>query len=68
MVRCILSMLNECCTLQGLNPQLQVTTDASAHDMYYMNDEFNRVTRYRGEKAAQASLRDFRSRQVKPDR
>lgn len=67
-VRCILSMLNECCTLQGLNPQLQVTTDASAHDMYYMNDEFNRVTRYRGEKAAQASLRDFRSRQVKPDR
>lgn len=67
-VRCILSMLNECCTLQGLNPQLRVTTDASAHDLYYMNDEYNRVTRYRGEKAAQASLRDFRSRQVKPDR
>lgn len=67
-VRCILSMLNECCTLQGLNPQLCVTTDASAHDLYYMNDEYNRVTRYRGEKAAQASLRDFRSRQVKPDR
>lgn len=67
-VRCILSMLNECCTLQGLNPQLRVTTDASAHDLYYMNDEYNRVTRYCGEKAAQASLRDFRSRQVKPDR
>lgn len=67
-VRCILSMLNECCTLQGLNPQLRVTTDASAHDLYYMNDEYNRVTRYRGEKAAQASLRDFRSRQVKSDR
>lgn len=67
-VRCILSMLNECCTLQGLNPQLRVTTDASAHDLYYMNDEYNEVTRYRGEKEAQASLRDFRNRQVKPDR
>lgn len=35
-IRCILSMLNEVQELKGLNPQLQITTDASIHDMYYM--------------------------------
>ncbi len=36
-IRCILSMLNEVETLKALNPELQITTDASEHDMYYMN-------------------------------
>ena len=35
-VRCILSMLNETQTLQGLNPQLRITADASVYDMPYM--------------------------------
>lgn len=36
-IRCILSMQNAVTTLKGLNPKLRITTDASEHDMYYMN-------------------------------
>lgn len=36
-VRCILSMLNEVKELQALNPALDIATDASRADMYYMN-------------------------------
>ena len=36
-IRCILSMLNEVDMLKSLNPSLRITTDASEHDMYYMN-------------------------------
>lgn len=36
-IRCILSMLNATQVLKSLNPRLNITTDASEHDMYYMN-------------------------------
>lgn len=36
-IRCILSMENELQELVRHNPRLQVTHDASQHDMYYMN-------------------------------
>lgn len=36
-IRCILSMENVLQQLIALNPELTVTHDASAHDMYYMN-------------------------------
>ena len=36
-VRCILSMSNALQELTSLSPRLRVTQDASAHDMYYMN-------------------------------
>ncbi len=36
-IRCILSMQNETDMLKALNPNLRITTDASEHDMYYMN-------------------------------
>lgn len=38
-IRCILSMQNAVTTLKALNPQLRITTDASAHDMHYMNHD-----------------------------
>lgn len=38
-IRCILSMMNECLSLQAAEPTLQIKTDASHHDMYYMNNE-----------------------------
>ncbi len=37
-IRCILSMENELQQLASMNPQLQITHDASEHDMYYLND------------------------------
>lgn len=58
-IRCILSMLNECMTLKSFNPLLNITTDASEHDMYYMNDEYNSVTKHRSGKEARASLAEF---------
>lgn len=36
-IRCILSMENELLELARLNPLLNITHDASRHDMYYMN-------------------------------
>lgn len=38
-IRCILSMENALQQLLVLNPQLNITHDASYHDMYYMNQE-----------------------------
>ncbi len=37
-IRCILSMENELLQLAALNPEISFTSDASYHDMYYMND------------------------------
>ena len=36
-IRCILSMENECHELKALNPSLRISHDASNADMYYMN-------------------------------
>lgn len=36
-IRCILSMENALLQLQALNPKLRIKSDASHHDMYYMN-------------------------------
>ena len=35
-IRCILSMQNETMMMRAATPQLNITTDASYHDMYYM--------------------------------
>ena len=67
-VRCILSMMNELWTLKEKNPQLTLRTDASRHDMYYMNDEFNEVTKNRKEPAAGKSYNEFAKDLVHPDR
>lgn len=37
-IRCILSMTAQTNALQGENPKLRISNDASRHDMYYMND------------------------------
>lgn len=45
-IRCILSMENECQELKALNPSLRINHDASQADMYYMNyydDEIHRT-------------------------
>lgn len=36
-IRCILSMDNELRTLTGINPYLDISADASHHDMYYIS-------------------------------
>ncbi len=39
-IRCILSMQSFCQSLLANEPTLQITNEASQHDMYYMNYEF----------------------------
>lgn len=47
-IRCILSMMNEALALQTENPTVRITSDASQHDMYYMNYEVDdRLGAYR---------------------
>ncbi|MBP3785246.1 MAG: histidine acid phosphatase [Bacteroidaceae bacterium] len=47
-IRCILSMMNEALELQTENPTVRITSDASQHDMYYMNYEVDdRLGAYR---------------------
>ena len=63
-IRCILSMLNETDMLKSLNPDLYITTDASEHDMYYMNftDSLVRPLRRLGTPL----VRDFAKKYVRP--
>ena len=63
-IRCILSMLNETDMLKSLNPDLYITTDASEHDMYYMNftDSLVRPLRRLGTPL----VKDFAKKYVRP--
>ena len=40
-------MENELLELARLNPRLVITSDASQHDMYYMNDEHGKYNKLR---------------------
>ncbi|MBR5117574.1 MAG: histidine acid phosphatase [Muribaculaceae bacterium] len=55
-IRCILSMLNEVEMLKSLNPNLRITTDASEHDMYYMN--FRDTVARAAQKAAMPAIKE----------
>lgn len=57
-IRCILSMLNEVEMLKSLNPELRITTDASEHDMYYMN--YHDTVATAAQKAARPNINAFK--------
>lgn len=57
-IRCILSMLNEVEMLKSLNPRLRFTTDASEHDMYYMN--YRDTVAIAAQKAARPTVEAFK--------
>lgn len=62
-IRCILSMENEMLQLAALNPKINFTTDASYHDMCYMNDiATSPYFKIRRTKAAVDSLKAFNKR------
>ena len=58
-IRCILSMENELLELARLNPRMVITSDASQHDMYYMNDEHGKYNKLRDTPEARQALADF---------
>ena len=63
-IRCILSMQNAVDVLAALNPALQVSTEASEADMYYMNYSDPVVPALR--KTAAAALEPLRDKWVNP--
>ena len=63
-IRCILSMLNETDMLKSLNPNLRITTDASEHDMYYMN--YRDTVAIAAQKAARPTVNAFKDKLFPP--
>lgn len=58
-IRCILSMENALQQLLIANPQLQITHDASHHDMYYMNQTDTVLRAKRSNPQARKALEAF---------
>ncbi len=67
-IRCILSMMNECMQLRAMNPAIEVKSDASEHDMYYMNYSDKELVKLRKQPQAEAALKKFRNEHTHPDR
>ena len=61
-IRCILSMLNEIEELARIEPKLTFKTDASFHDMYYMN--FSDPERNAACDKAKSNMDDFKARRA----
>ena len=64
--RCILSMQNEVDVLKSLNPDMQIYTDASKAEMFYMNYGDPVVKPLR--KEASHYYEEFKARHIKPQR
>lgn len=60
--RCILSMENELQQLASMNPKLQITHDASEHDMWYMNDNHSIYSRLRNNHETSKANEEFARR------
>ncbi len=68
-IRCILSMMNEALELQTENPTVRITSDASQHDMYYMNYEVDdRLGAYRKNPEIGKAMAAYRREHLDADR
>lgn len=60
-IRCILSMENELLQLVRNNPKLNIRSDASEHDMYYLNLNDKKLQKQRQKREAQDELKRYYS-------
>lgn len=67
-IRCILSMESALQQLKSMNPQLQITHDASEHDMYYMNQRDVKLKAKRLPKVSQEIYQAFCLKYIDPKR
>ena len=58
-IRCILSMENALLQFATMNPELNITHDASRHDLYYMNYKDSVLIALRNEAPKAQEFRDF---------
>ncbi|MBB3186737.1 histidine-type phosphatase [Microbacter margulisiae] len=67
-IRCILSMMDECLQLKGMNPEINIKNDASMHDMYYMNYDDKTLDKLRELPEVKAAYLKFRNEHTHPER
>lgn len=67
-IRCILSMMNECMQFKAMNPEIEIKSDASMHDMQYMNHSDKEITKLRKLPEAKATFKEFEKKYVHPGR
>lgn len=67
-IRCILSMTGETQRLAELNPSLRIATDASYHDMYYMNNSADNRRLNEHRRGGREALNEFRRQHVHSQR
>ena len=58
-IRCILSMENALLQFSTMNPELNITHDASRHDMYYMNQKDSVLTALKGKGSKSQEFHEF---------
>ena len=58
-IRCILSMENALLQFAMMNPELNITHDASRHDMYYMNQKDSVLTSLKGKGSKSQEFHEF---------
>ena len=63
-IRCILSMESELQELIRHNPRLRIRHDASAHDMYYMNQSDKKLSHQRDSSAVKKTLDEWSKRNI----
>lgn len=63
-IRCILSMENELLEFAMLNPALTIKSDASNHDMYYMNLTDTALNRQKMPPAVKRTYNEFYNRHI----
>ena len=67
-IRCILSMENALLQLASMNSELNITHDASRHDLYYMDYKDSVLIAQRNEGANAQEFKDFRQKHRIGDR
>ena len=67
-IRCILSMENALQELKSLNPQINVTHDASEHEMWYMNHNDRELTALRWNIDTHTAYRNLCKKHINNDR
>ncbi|MCK9160626.1 MAG: histidine acid phosphatase [Bacteroidaceae bacterium] len=67
-IRCILSMMDECMQFKAMNPEIEVKNDASMHDMYYMNYDDSDILKLRELPQVKAAIKKFEKNHVHPER
>ena len=66
--RTMMSMVNQCITLKECYPKLTVSSDASQHDVWYMDTQDAMAYKYRKTPESVKALKEYNKQMIKPHR